>query len=393
MSNIEKILPERIKNEQYIIAAILGAVIIGGISTWVLMDKKPKVAIDLNKAKRIEISKVTQGAKTEDRWLQLAEGQLLAMKKQIEMQEEAKKSLEEKVAAMQADILRSSEEKDVDSNEDILAAEIARLKEEIELLKSNHVATSQPQPEQPSGIRKIKSTELKLDRDKGESYNLKHYIPAGSYAPAVVTSGVDASVGVNAQGDPRPTLFRITGLAKSAANAGQIQNIDLTGCTVTGAASGDLSSERVFIRLLKMACSREDGEVVETQVHGYVAGIGKAGVRGQVVSREGDFVMKSFLAGVASGLGSGAAQSFTAPTSLFGTSQKPEVKDILGSGVGKGVENSGNKVSSYLIQRAEQYQPVISIPAGLDVELVFTDGVYLDGKTHNTEERNSNVQN
>jgi conjugal transfer pilus assembly protein TraB len=103
--------------------------------------------------------------------------------------------------------------------------------------------------------------------------------------------------------------------------------------------------------------------------------------------------MKSFLAGVASGLGSGAAQSFTAPTSIFGATQRPEVKDILGSGVGKGVENSGNKVSSYLIQRAEQYQPVISIPAGLDVELVFTDGVYLDGQLHITEERGSNVQN
>ena len=389
MSEIEKILPEKIKTNQYIVAVVIGIVALGLVSSWVLLGKKPKISIDLEKTKRIEISKIANGVKAESIWLQQAEGQLKALKKQMDIQEQEKNSLKQEMAEIQEDLLKNSAEETTSSSENVLADEINKLREEIELLKNYKPS----QPEQIQGVKRIKSTELKLDGGKANSFNLEHYIPAGSFAPAVVTSGVDASVGVNSQGDPRPTLFRITGLAKSAANSGVIQKVDLTGCTVTGAASGDLSSERVFIRLLKMACSREDGQVTETQVQGYVAGIGKAGVRGQVVSREGDFVMKSFLAGVASGLGSGAAQSFTAPTSIFGATQRPEVKDILGSGVGKGVENSGNKVSSYLIQRAEQYQPVISIPAGLDVELVFTDGVYLDGQLHITEERGSNVQN
>jgi conjugal transfer pilus assembly protein TraB len=389
MNDIEKILPQKIKNKQYLVAGIMGLAAIGLVSAWVLLGKKPTISINLEKTKRIEISKLTNGVKAESMWLQQAEGQLKALKKQVEVQEQEKNSLKQDITEIQEEMQRKGEDESNLTHDSVLAEEIMKLREEIELLK-NHKPS---QPEQMQGIRKIKSTELKLDGGKANSFNLEHYIPAGSFAPAVVTSGVDASVGVNSQGDPRPTLFRITGLAKSAANAGQVQNIDLTGCTVTGAASGDLSSERVFIRLLKMACSRENGQVTETQVQGYVAGIGKAGVRGQVVSREGDFVMKSFLAGVASGLGSGAAQSFTTPTSIFGATQKPEVKDIFGSGVGKGVENSGNKVSSYLIQRAEQYQPVISIPAGLDVELVFTDGVYLDGKPRITEDRSPNVQN
>jgi conjugal transfer pilus assembly protein TraB len=60
--------------------------------------------------------------------------------------------------------------------------------------------------------------------------------------------------------------------------------------------------------------------------------------------------------------------------------QQSSVQDIVGSGVGKGIESSSSRLSEYLIKRAEQYQPVISIAAGIDVELVFIDGVYLDGK-------------
>ena len=43
-------------------------------------------------------------------------------------------------------------------------------------------------------------------------------MPAGAYAEAVVLAGVDASVGVSSQGDPRPVLLRLTGKAKSAAS-------------------------------------------------------------------------------------------------------------------------------------------------------------------------------
>ena len=90
-------------------------------------------------------------------------------------------------------------------------------------------------------------------------------------------------------------------------------------------------------------------------------------------------VTKSFLAGVVGGIGNSAAQSLQPTPSIFGNNQNPELKDIAGSGLGKGVGNASNRVESYLISRAEQYQPVISVPT-TDVELVFEEGVYLDGR-------------
>ncbi len=88
--------------------------------------------------------------------------------------------------------------------------------------------------------------------DKISSLSSKNYLPSGSYAPAIIISGVDASVGISSQSDPRPMLFRITDQAISASKGDIIHKTDIEGCLVTGAAYGDLSSEKVFIRLLKM---------------------------------------------------------------------------------------------------------------------------------------------
>ena len=81
------------------------------------------------------------------------------------------------------------------------------------------------------------------------------YVPAGSYAEAVVIAGADASAGVQSQGDPRPVLLRLTSPAYGAAAEGIADTTDVEGCTVTGAAYGDLSSEKVYVRLQTMACA------------------------------------------------------------------------------------------------------------------------------------------
>ena len=118
------------------------------------------------------------------------------------------------------------------------------------------------------------------------------WLPAGAHAEAVVLAGVDASAGVSSQGDPRPVLLRITGPAWTAAQDGTALAVDVDGCTVTGAAHGDLSSEKVYVRFRTMTCAGpEPGTVIETDVAGFVAGSGKTGVRGPVVSRESEHSM------------------------------------------------------------------------------------------------------
>ena len=211
------------------------------------------------------------------------------------------------------------------------------------------------------------------------------WLPAGSHAEAVVLAGVDASAGISSQGDPRPVLLRLTGPAWTAAPssaAGTALSVDIAGCTVTGAAHGDLSSEKVYARLRTLTCAGpEPGTVVETEVAGFVAGSGKTGVRGPVVSREGALVEKAFLAGLVSGVGQGVAGAFQPQAVATGGAAVANtgLADIGRAGLGSGAASAGQKVADYMIRRAEQYQPVIQLRAGTRVTVVFLEGARLDG--------------
>jgi conjugal transfer pilus assembly protein TraB len=208
------------------------------------------------------------------------------------------------------------------------------------------------------------------------------YLPPNSYAPARVIVGVDASAGVASQTDPLPVVLRITGPARSVVQDGRLLETDIKGCVVNGAARGDLSAEKVYVKLQKMTCNQPGGRVAVSEVKGFISFAGKTGVRGRVVSREGSLVSQALLAGVVGGFGRGFSAN---ANSLFqglgattdGRRRTLSPGDVVEGGLGQGVGEAADTVSKYLIERAEQYQPVIEMPTGIDVEIVFLDGVFV----------------
>jgi conjugal transfer pilus assembly protein TraB len=228
----------------------------------------------------------------------------------------------------------------------------------------------QPLPEPPADPVEENSSNVR---------DLRSYIPAGSYAPATIISGVDASTGVVSRDNPVPVLARINGPAvtASAGNAAGRQ-INITGCTVLGSAMGDLSSERVYVRLTSMTCIGKGDQVIETQVAGLVAGSGKAGVRGNVVSREGNLVSNAAIAGALGGFADALSSAASISTANEGAETLGGVMGAAGAGMAGGAgTNAAQTLADYYIKRAEQYQPVVSLYAGTEVEVVFMEGVSL----------------
>lgn len=404
----------------------VSAAIVGAGVLWFLSDgatpSAPTQSAD-TATTRI-VADLTRGARAERSWLDISEERMAAMEGRLKRLEAERQKLERDNAdlAKQNTDMADNATRAIDAQ----AQEIERLQGEIEALREkpgepqDHKTSATPQGQAQAGlpaavtrnpfeqVRNDLAPQIRRRTDlnaptatgatnngaassstlihfnlgarEGGSKPLDRYVPAGAYAPAEVIGGVDAAVGVNAQADPRPVLFRITGPAVTAALGGTKQTADLTGCTVTGAAFGDLSSEKVYARLQTMTCSRRTGEVFETAVQGYMAGVGKAGVRGQVVSREGALVAQSFLAGAIGGIGGATAQSLqpdTLTTTTGVTTPAQPLQDIIKGGLGQGLDAAGSKVSDYLVKRAEQYQPVIVMQAGTKVELVFIAGVTL----------------
>jgi conjugal transfer pilus assembly protein TraB len=208
------------------------------------------------------------------------------------------------------------------------------------------------------------------------------YLPANSFATARVIVGVDAGAGVASQTDPLPVVLRITGPARSVADNGRVLTTKLEGCLVNGAARGDLSSEKVYVRLQRMTCAQPGGRFAVSEVKGFIAFAGKSGVRGRVVSREGSLLGQAFLAGLAGGFGRGFSANTNSVlqgsnVTVNGKRQQLGLGEIAQGGLGEGVSSAADSVSKYLIERAEQYQPVIEMPTGIDVEIVFLDGAYV----------------
>lgn len=205
-----------------------------------------------------------------------------------------------------------------------------------------------------------------------------NYVPSGSYVRAVMLGGLDASAGVNSQGNPRPAFLRTI-------DNGTLPNnfhSHLKNCRLIGAGYGDLSSERAYIRLESMSCMR-DGKVVDFPVSGYVNGNdGKDGVRGKVVMRDGELVAKGFIGGALSGFGDSVSDNYTTTSiSPLGSTTSVNNGQSLEYGAAQGVSNAADLYAQYNIKRAEQLQPVIEVSAGSEVDIVFIKGFYLDGLT------------
>ena len=213
------------------------------------------------------------------------------------------------------------------------------------------------------------------------------WLPAGAHAEAVIISGVAAAVSAGEQGAARPVTMRVTSQAVSASDEnGEVSKTDIRGCIIVGSARGDLSSERVYVRFQRMTCEREDG-IIQSEVRGFVAGSGQVGVRGPVISREGDLVQKSFLAGFIGGFGNAASQALEPQVAVDGSGvatiigdRGERLADAAEAGLARGVGTAGERLADYYIERAEQYQPIVNLAGGTEVEVVFLEGTWIDGR-------------
>ena len=286
---------------------------------------------------------------------------------------------------------------------DAISAENAALRSELESARANPPiapvppvqSTDAPSALEPAPLAEPKASLLSFDSDAAQQAPTvasdrsppllleasRDYLPPNSYAPATVIVGVDASTGVTSQSDPLPVVLRITGPARSVLKGDRLLTTDLTGCLVNGAARGDLSAEKVYVKLVRMTCAQPGGRYAVSEVKGFIAFAGKSGVRGRVVSREGSLVSQALLAGIVGGFGRGFSANangiFAGRVGEDGQRDALSPTDILAGGFGQGAGEAADTVSQYLIERAEQYQPVVEMPTGIEVEIVFLDGVHV----------------
>ena len=205
----------------------------------------------------------------------------------------------------------------------------------------------------------------------------RRYLPSGTFTRAVLLGGLDAPTGGQAQRNPQPVLMR---LADNAVLPNHFRS-RIKECFVVGAGYGDVSSERAYIRTESLSCVARDGTALDVPIKGYVAGEdGKAGMRGRLVSKQGQILANALLAGVASGIGHAFQQgSTTLSVSPLGATSTVDPGKQLEAGLGVGVGRALDRLAQYYITLAEKVFPVIEVDAGRTVDVVITQGIALQG--------------
>lgn len=207
-----------------------------------------------------------------------------------------------------------------------------------------------------------------------------NYLPV-SHTRAILIGGLAAPTGGQAQSNPVPVLLRLVDMAVLPNNFRAM----VKDCLVVGEGFGDQSAERAYIRTTVLSCVLKDGTVLEVPLKGSIFGEdGMNGMRGALVQKQGQILTNALMAGIASGIGSGLAQSTqqVTTTALGSTATNPtDTQNILKQGIGTGVGKALDRLSQYYISLAEKTFPVIEVQGGRTVDVVVTQGVYLDVNT------------
>jgi len=221
------------------------------------------------------------------------------------------------------------------------------------------------------------------------SRDTRRYLPSGSFTRALLLGGLDAPTGGQAQRNPQPVLLR---LLDHAVLPNQFRG-RIKECFVVGAGYGDVSAERAYIRTESLSCVTRDGTAIDVPIRGYVAGEdGKAGMRGRLVSKQGQILANALLAGVASGIGTAFQQSATTVSvSPLGTTGTVDPGKQLQAGLGTGVGRALDRLAQYYITLAEKVFPVIEVDAGRTVDVVLTQGIALGQSLDGTRPDGANA--
>jgi conjugal transfer pilus assembly protein TraB len=363
------------KTRQYIMlggaGAGLMALVLGSVS---LMDSQPSVApVPTTSAEQQATNISTPGAAADPKevWMTQSAAQMKQM-------DDVVKELKQQMAAMEAKsgVMQTGQPES-------LLPPLPPIPPPVAPITQLPLATGEPprvlsepaQPKEP-GIALFEVSQTAKPTTPAQQDTNAGYVPAGSFVRVALLGGLDAPTGGQAQTNPHPILMR----TQDNAFLPNRYRFEIKECFILASSYGDISSERAFGRLENLSCVRRDGRAVDIPVKGYVVGEdGKAGMRGRLISKQGQVLANALLAGIGSGIGQAFQNSSsTQSISPLGTTSTVNQGQQLQNGISSGVGKALDRLSKYYIDLAEKLFPVIEIDAGRTVEVVFTKGFSMD---------------
>ncbi|MGE3540222.1 MAG: TraB/VirB10 family protein [Candidatus Tectimicrobiota bacterium] len=200
------------------------------------------------------------------------------------------------------------------------------------------------------------------------------YLPAGSFVRGRLLTGLFATTQA---GGALPALFAV----REAFTGPNQTALPLEGCLAIGKAQADLAALRAIVQLTTLSCVFPDGRTLERAVTGYVTGPdGTLGMPGRLENRAGAYLANTFL----TSLIAGAAEAFARAESTVAITPLGGSQTTLSGDVGKyaafsSLATGTARLADFYQAQAEKLLPVVWVETGQDVHLVLQHGLRLDG--------------
>lgn len=323
----------------------------------------------------------------------LPEGEdMIGVKESIDPRDMWTSRVEQKVQQTKEDLQKELADKSQES-----ASELAKITKELDalklLLKKQEQLVEEQKtaanleaintPNTSSYVAPAPSRSIGLftkDYGAGKKKNIKEYVTSGSFARAVLMTGVVVGTGSNSASNPEPLMMRLTdaGIFSKGLRTEQIKEAILIGD-----CSGDLSSERAKCRLQTLSLENTKGEIIERPVHGWIVGEdGRNGVKGIVVDKSSDMLRMAMLNGVLGGMAQFLQNQSTKgvfPVSpITGQQNALSGASTLKGGIAHGAGDAFSKMADFVMERFNSMSPQIVIASGREVDVVFQHGVDLN---------------
>lgn len=202
-----------------------------------------------------------------------------------------------------------------------------------------------------------------------------NHIPATSYVSGHLLGGVAVSTSVGSSHEPVPVVIKLT----SKGNLPKNFAVDIKECRMLASCYGDISSERAIIRAEELVCeNKKSGLIISTKVAGVIYGDdGANGIRGTVVSMSDKHLKNAVIGGILSGFANTTkGQGAFDITSIGAISTKKQgMESMAKDGFLGGTSSAAEKLADYHIKLAENISPVILVPGGTKVDVMFTKSV------------------
>jgi len=376
------------KQKALIIAGLIGAVVLFGL----LLYKNRAPQSPIKGGGQNIWSENEEGDIWKKKWMVEAQSEIEAQKEKLkaleQKQEKTQKTLEEILKALnelkhQKVVTTPSKPKEA-SLKTKEKSPLQPLPQKEEFAKPQ-VYIPPPKNFKPEVITDVLvvKTEEKKKEEINENQNTESrkqeitpiVLPPGSFVKAVLLSGVDAPTMGEGVAKEYPVLLEILDKAFLPNDWKE----DIKKCFAVGWARGDLASERAYIRIDRMSCIAQDGTiwVAKGGNFGAVYGEdGKVGLLGRVVAKEGTLLARALVAGFLQGVGQILQQSATVVNvSPLGGTTTSTLKPSQTAKVG--LFAGASKAAELLAKEYERLIkltfPVIEIPAGRKVDIVFYD--------------------